>query len=418
MKKKIWLINPYCSPPEKETRLRGIKFARYLQEDGYEVKIFAGSALHNSSLNYINTDEKYIEKKYDELDFVQIKNVNYKGNGIKRLLSLQQFYSGFEKIYQDFEKPDVILHTLTVPFGKKISSIARKMEALYFGEVLDLWPESFLEYGLIKQSNPMFPYLRKKEKDIYYSVDELFFSMEGGKDYIIERGWDKRDYHPIDLDKVHYINNGVDLKDFYFNVEHYRLSDKDLEDDSYFKIIYLGSIRLANDVQQIIDAARILQPYKKIKFLIYGDGGDREYLEHYIEENNINNVFFKEKWIDIKYVPYVLSRSNLNLLNYKHSHIARFGGSQSKLFQYMASGKPICSNIEMGYCLINKYNLGIAKEFGSSEEYANAMLKIANYSEEKVQRIKEKSQKVVKEFDYKYLTHLLENIIEMDSNNE
>ena len=35
----------------------------------------------------------------------------------------------------------------------------------------------------------------------------------------------------------------------------------------------------------------------------------------------------------------------------------------------MASGKPICSNIKMGYCPITKYNLGIAKDFKSVNEY-------------------------------------------------
>ena len=42
----------------------------------------------------------------------------------------------------------------------------------------------------------------------------------------------------------------------------------------------------------------------------------------------------------------------------------------------MASGRPICSNLKMMYCLINKYKLGIAREFDSSQEYAEAILKL------------------------------------------
>ena len=44
----------------------------------------------------------------------------------------------------------------------------------------------------------------------------------------------------------------------------------------------------------------------------------------------------------------------------------------------MASGKPILSNLKMGYCLITKFNLGIAKEFKSAKDYAESILKIAN----------------------------------------
>ena len=70
---------------------------------------------------------------------------------------------------------------------------------------------------------------------------------------------------------------------------------------------------------------------------------------------------FKQKWVELKYVPYILSRSSLNILNYMPNPIARFGGSQSKSFQYMASGKPICANIKFGYCPITKNNLGFSQ---------------------------------------------------------
>jgi glycosyltransferase involved in cell wall biosynthesis len=31
--------------------------------------------------------------------------------------------------------------------------------------------------------------------------------------------------------KIHYINNGVDLKDFEYNKEHFKIEDADLEND-------------------------------------------------------------------------------------------------------------------------------------------------------------------------------------------
>ena len=171
--------------------------------------------------------------------------------------------------------------------------------------------------------------------------------MEGGRDYIIEKGWDLDSGGSINLNKVHYINNGVDINEFDNNKILYKIEDPDLENDQIFKVIYLGSIRLANDIKQLIDAAKLLLDYSNIQFYIYGDGPDRVYLEKYCTEQHITNVKFKQKWIDLKYVPYVLSKSSLNILNYRRSNITKFGGSQSKSFQYMASGKPICSNVRM-----------------------------------------------------------------------
>ena len=184
------------------------------------------------------------------------------------------------------------------------------------------------------------------------------------------------------------------------------IEDKDLENNSFFNVTYIGSIRLANNLKKLIDAAEVIK-YKNIKninFLIYGDGDERYFLENYCKINNIDNVIFKEKWVELKYVPYILSRSSLNILNYMPNPIVRFGGSQSKSFQYMASGKPICSNLNMGYCPITKNNVGISKEFKDAEEYANAILYFKNMNIEEYQEVCNHSRKLAENYDYKKLT--------------
>ena len=184
-----------------------------------------------------------------------------------------------------------------------------------------------------------------------------------------------------------------------------------MENYAIFKVVYIGSIRLANDLQQLIDAANLLKQNKNIQFLIFGDGDYRPFLENYCKQNNIYNVIFKQKWIELKYVPYVLSKSSLNILNYKKSPIARFGGSQSKLFQYMASGKPICANIEMGYCPITKYNLGISKEFETAEEYANSILNFAEMDQVYYNRLCRNARITAENYDYKRLAADFEKLL-------
>jgi glycosyltransferase involved in cell wall biosynthesis len=276
---------------------------------------------------------------------------------------------------------------------------------------VDLWPESFVALGLISKKNPFTKFAYRAEKWLYKKADLIVFSMEGGKNYLIEKGWDIDSGGPIDLNKVHYINNGVDLEEFDSNKKLYKIDDPDLEEDHIFKVIYLGSIRLANDLKQLVDAAKLLVHHTNIKFYIYGDGPDREYLENYCKEHDIINVMFKQKWIEIKYVPYVLSKSSLNILNYKKSDIVRFGGSQSKSFQYMASGKPICSNIKMGFCPITRYNLGIAKEFETPAEYAESILSFAQMNEKDYMEMCIRARKAAENYDYKKLTKEFEKLL-------
>ncbi len=401
--KRIWLVNQYAMPPHLESRLRTIKFAHYLTQAGYDVTIFASSVMHNMDIDLIEDNSKYIERSYGDLKFVHIKTKKYTTNGFSRLLGLIQFPLFFGRIANKFERPDIILHTALVPFGNVVYYTAKKLSAQYIVEILDLWPETFAELGLFSRKNPLMWIAYQTEKWLYKKANKLVFSMEGGADYIKDRHWDK----VIDLNKVHYINNGVDLDDFKYNLEHYQLDDDDLKNEAIKKVIYIGSIRLANNLKQLMEAAALLKEYKNVKFLLYGDGKDRLELEKYCQEHAISNVIFKDKWIQPQFVPFVLSCSSVNILNYMPGGFGHYGGSQSKMFQYMASGKPICCNLKMMYCPITKYNLGIAQEFQTSQAYADAILSLLELDQRIYNEMCDRNKNTAQLFDYKKLTDQL-----------
>lgn len=409
-KNKIWLVNYYAMPPDLESRLRTIKFAHYLGKSGYDVKIISSSYLHNTDKNLIDDNSNYIFKKYDDLNFIHIRTKKYKGNGISRIISLFQFHIKLFLLRKKFEKPDYIIHTVLPPFGNITYYTAKKLNATYITEVLDLWPDSLVDLGVINKKSLLLPILYKFEKWIYEKSDAVIFSMEGGKDYILDKKWNIGRKN-IDLNKIFYINNGVDIEDFNYNNTKYILSDNDLENKEIKKIIYIGSIRLANNLMELIKAAEIINSKRNdIKFLLFGDGADRILLEDYCTKNKIENIIFKEKWILPIYVPYVLSKANVNILNY-NENFGKYGGSQSKLFQYIASGNPICSNLRMMYCLVNKHNLGIAKKFHTPLEYSEAIEQLADLNNDTLNTIKVNSNNIIEEFDYKYLTNKLIEVL-------
>lgn len=412
MAKNIWLVNMSAMPPHLEPRLQTIKLAQYLGEKGYEVKIFASSVMHNMDMNIIEDDASYVEKSYGNVHFVHINTLQYGKSRVKRIISALQFRHKVAKLAQKFPKPDVIIHVPGFLLGYKIANLAKKLGAKYISQVLDLYPESIVELGVMGRNNPVVKVLRWYEKQMYIKADQHVFSQEGGRDYIINQGWDKAHGGPIDLNTVHYINNGVDLKDFEFNKEHYTIDDADLLDTSVKKVMYLGSIRLANNLMQLVKAAEVLKEREDIKILIYGNGDERPVLESYCKEHSLKNVLFKDKWVEPKYVPYIVSQADVHVLNYMPGGFGNYGGSQSKSFQYMASGKPICCNIRMSYCPITKYNIGIAKEFQSAEEYAEAILCLVDMPKNEYKAMCLRAKEVAKMYDYEYLTSKMIDILE------
>ncbi|MDO9580198.1 MAG: glycosyltransferase family 4 protein [Bacteroidales bacterium] len=411
--KKFWIVNYYSCPPEYTANPRHLEFSNYLNKAGYDVTTISAGYLSDKKIDLVPDNRKYSKVEYGEHKFIHIKVKHFVGNGIDRMLSIFQFAWRLFRYSKNFEKPDIILHNIHAPFDYPVLWCAKKFKAKYVVEAWDLWPESFVRFGLISKNNPIVKFAYCIERRLYEKADRIIFSFEGGLNYLKEQCWTKESGGKIDTKKVFYINNGVNLKKFNADIEQNQLHDKDLEDTTHFKVIYLGAVRLINNIKQLIDAAKILKTNSKIKFLIYGDGSDRAYLEKYCKENEIENVIFKEKWIPLRNVPYVLSKSSLNILNYQQG-FGNYGVSSGKLFQYLASGKPICANVKMNYCLIEKNKLGVAKNLETPQEYADAILSIALMDESSYNAICKRVKEVAEEFDYKLLSEKLIYILELN----
>ena len=417
MKKNIWIFHHYATPPSMSGLVRPYELGKQLKKKGYESTIFASAFLHYTKENLILDKKRYVEYLDNGVRFIFVRTSEYKGNGLSRIFNFISFAYNLYLVARRFlktrDKPDVIYasspHPLTLLAGLKI---AKKLKIPCVCEIRDLWPESFVAYGLIKKNNPLTKVLYWGEKWIYKKADRLIFTMEGGKDYIIDRGWDKKRGGPIDLDKVYHINNGVDLEVFNYNKKHYIIEDDDLNDPNTFKVVYAGSIRRVNNVKKIVDVAAYLQANftDKIKFLIYGTGDEKEYLQNYCSKNEINNVVFKG-YVEKKYIPYILSKCNLNIMHFTQSNLKKYGGSLNKMFDYFASGRPILSDCKFGYDLIEKYNCGIVIDNANEVELAEAIIKFYKMSVNEYSVFCKNTIMAAKNYDYKVLVEALENII-------
>ncbi len=403
---KIWLVSHYAMPPHLEERVKTIRYAKYLQEMGHEVLLITASTIHNTDINLIEDKSKYVEKEYDGLKYVHIRCDQYKGSGAKRVLNLLQFQFRFLSIMKKFAKPDVIVADCNCINYYGINKFAKKYGIAFVSEIRDLWPLSIVEYKNMSNSNPIIKMLYQAEKRMYKQSNAIVFSMEGGKDYIIDKGWSSK----IDLNKVFYINNGIDLEEQEIQRKENSFEDKDLDDDS-FKIIYTGSIRTANAVDKLVKAAEELRDCPKIKFLLYGNGDARADLEQYCQEHNLTNIVFKGK-VEKKYIPYILSKASLTIVSVMNTSISNYGVSWNKLFDYMNAGKPIISTVKVNYDIIEKNHCGISLDSQESKDIAKAIMQIYNLPKEEYEQMCDNAKQGVKEYDYKILTQKLENVMQ------
>jgi len=406
---KIWIVNPQTGSPEKAANPRYLKLAHYFMEAGHEVITFNSSQRENIT---IPDGKKYLEQQYGEYKFVHVFAPDFVGNGVKRMLSLYQFAKNFARISKNFEKPDVILQNIHPPFDYPIVKLAKKFKCKYIAEAWDLWPESFVRFGLIKESNPLMKIAHAIEKKYYYSADNIIFTLCGAIDYLKQLGWTKEQGGKIDTNRIHYINNGIDLDEFDHNKHAYRRLDPDMNDPQLTKIVYLGTINKANNVKTLIDAAAQLQDISNYRFFIYGNGTYRPELEQYVKDNHINNVVFKETRIPLEECAWVVSQATVNVMNYEKG-FGKWGASSGKMFQYLAAGKPIVCNINIPYDnVIKNDNLGVCRDIETPQEFAEAIRKLAEQPKEEYNAMCERVREVAKRFDYKVLAAQELKIIE------
>ncbi len=403
----IWFFNHYAVPPQYYPLARPYHFARHLQKKGHKVTIFAASSVHLSEENLITDHSARKAQKIDGIRYVFLKARNYEGNGLQRILNFFDYTLRLFTQTKDFNKPDVILatsvHPLTCVAG---ILLAKKYKCRCVVEIADLWPLTLVEYGAIKERQWITKALYALEHWIYKKADAILFTMYGGKQYIKDQGWD----YDVSLDKVFYINNGVDLEVYRRQEQQDVYTDEDLQRTDTFKILYTGSMGKANAMYDILDAADQLKDNPKIQFLLFGGGYLEEELKEYCVSHQITNVIFKGK-VNKKYIPNILSQGNLNIMTGISDRVTEYGLSMNKMFDYMASGRPIISNIQTKYDILEAHRCGVSIKAGSAQEMAETIRDFYRMDEKQYTDYCVRAKEAVRQYDFEQLTEELEQIL-------
>lgn len=410
----IWYLHHYATPYQLPGLHRPFEFGEYFNKAGHKTTVFTASYLHYASKNMIEDKKKYLIKNYDGIDTVFVNTCGYENSSVKRVLNMLQFGVRLPKIAKKYAKqngkPDVIIasspHPLTMLAGLKI---AKKFKVPCLCEIRDFWPEVFFFGGKLKETSLIGKMLLAGERYIYKKADGLVFLKEGDHTYITDKKWDLSHGGKIDMDKCIYVNNGVDIKLFDKRKNECAFEDKDFNTDKFI-VTYCGTIRPVNNVGLILDTAKIVGD--DYEFLIFGSGNCVQDLEKRIQDENIKNVKLKG-YVENKFIPSILSHSSLNLLNYSGTaYNWSRGNSSNKLFEYLASGKPVLSTVKMGYDILEKYNCGVSVENTTPEEIASKICSIKELSKEDYELLCKNARRASEDFDIpnladKYLSEIL-----------
>jgi len=397
----ILYINHYAGCPQYGMEYRPYYLAKEWGRNGHKIIIIAASFSHLRHKNPELSGEMKREV-IEEVEYIWIKTPSYKGNGLKRILNMLTFVSKLtflsKKLSAQF-RPDVVIASSTYPLDIfPAYLISRFSKAKLIFEVHDLWPLTPIELGGMSKWHPFIVILQIAEDFAYRNADKVISILPKALDYMVSRGLDPK--------KFVYIPNGIDIEEWRsFNAQlpekHKEIIEK-LKKEGKFLVGYAGSFGVANALDYFIESTVYLRDLPVVLVLV-GQGQEKEKLQKYVVENNLNDVIF------LPPVPKGLIPSLLNILDvlYKGSRkcsIYRYGISPVKLMDYMMAGKPIIHAVEAGNDLVAESGCGISIPPEDPIAIAEAIKKLMKMSPVEREEIGRRGREyVIKNHDYKVL---------------
>jgi len=350
--KEIWIINQYAYPSDYGGITRHTDFAKQLVRNGYHVKIFCS--------NYVHLKNHFMKEKKETVngvEYIYINTTKYSGNGKARYINMAFFsFNTFFKMIR-MKKPYVIIgstpHLLSPLCGILISKIKRINSIL---EVRDLWPETFIQYGILDKNSKMVKILKRIEKYCYKNADHIVATTPNMSEYISEQIGEKK--------PISHISNGIDTELYGINHKNFSYKEKyDFEFSNVTKILYAGHHGVANDLDSFLELGEIIKNSGKMndyQLCFIGDGPQKEEFIQSSNKRGLDNFIFHPS-IEKKYMPSLYDEADILLIALKDLELySKYGISLNKLPEYIFTGKPILFIGKPLNNLVNETDSGIS----------------------------------------------------------
>jgi len=333
--KRVWMLNHYAVEPGSSGGTRHYHLAEHLQAYGWRANILAASVEFNSGRQRLKLHEKHRLETFEGIPFSWVRTPQYKGNGGGRMLNMLT-YSWRVLIpatTRDLDRPDAVIGSSVHPFAALAGAfLARRHHVPFVFEVRDLWPQTLIDLGRLRERSVMAKVMRWLEKWLYRRADRIVTLLPRAVDYIAPLG--------IDPAKVVWISNGVDLKDF---------PDPgpcDSRREGVFTLMYFGAHGQANGLDVLLKAMALIRSRDdspRVHLRMVGDGPLKPSLQLMAQEIGLDSEWITfEDAVKKREIPRIAAEADAFVITVlPMPELYRYGISMNKLFDYLAGRRPI-----------------------------------------------------------------------------
>jgi glycosyltransferase involved in cell wall biosynthesis len=374
--KHVWILNHYAQEPGGAGGTRHFHLAQHLSNFGWQASIVAASVDHVSGKQRLNKGESTRYESIENVPFLWISVPGHSGNGVARGINMIAYALQVcaTRVLSPLPKPDILVGSSVHPFAALAAAIlARRHRVPFVFEVRDLWPQTLIDLGRLKENSLLTWVLRRLELWLYREAAKIIVLLPRAREYIVPLG--------ISEGRLEWIPNGVDLS--LFPKPHAATTGDE------FTLMYFGAHGNANGLDNILLAMRQLHTMpnaQHIRLRMIGDGPMKPYLLAQALSLGLQNVTFEPPVPKCK-IPSVAMEADAFVFNLVDAAVFRYGISSNKLFDYMAAMRPVIIASDATNNPIADAQAGLTVRPGDPEALANAIVQMSKLPLEDRQRM-------------------------------
>ena len=346
---------------------RHYEFARLLAARGHQVTVIASPVSYiTGSLNRCPSPDGRGVGVREKVTILRasVYTAHHK-SFFHRIIAFFSFMFSSFWIGLGIKSVDVVWGTSPPIFqGVTAWVLARLKGAKFLFEVRDLWPRFAIAVGVLK--NPILIRLSEwLEKFLYRRADRMMVNSPGFIEHVKGRGGKR----------IRLVPNGADPSMFDPMDDGRSFREKNGLQDK-FVVLYAGAHGMSNDLEIVLEAARLLSGESKIQIVLLGDGKEKPALQTRAAGMGLTNVTFLPP-VPKSEMPRALAGADACIAilkpldDYKTTY-------PNKVFDYMAAGRPIALAID-GVIreVVEAAGCGTFARPGNAKELAEAIQKMA-----------------------------------------
>ncbi len=335
---RILYLSQYFPPEIGATQTRAYEMASNLVSMGHQVTMMTEMPNHPSGIIPLEYRSRF--RVIEEMDGIHVVRSWVYATPVKSFRARMLFYLSFmlttvlNSLFFKRKQFDVVYATSPPLFVGLAGLIIAKLRRIPFVfEVRDLWPESAVELGELK--NPR--YVRYG-----HEIADLCYQNARGVIVVTKGIYEKLIKKNLHEHKLFLIKNGTNPERYRY-IQNHNL-EKKLGWRGKFVVLYAGIHGVAQGLESVIETASVLEHMDRIHFAFVGEGPAKDGLIAEVKRKRITNIEFLSE-VPADEIAKYISLASICLVPLRNKSLFK-GALPSKMFDCWACGRPIILSVD------------------------------------------------------------------------